>query len=289
LLWVEKEVLPWVPSLFELALLPPRVPVVVDYDDAVFHSYDLHRNTLVRRLLAHKIDHFMARAALVVAGNPYLAARASAAGARRIELLPTVIDLSRYGAQPVAPHPLTIGWIGSPSTVPYLREIASVLVEAVSPVGGRVIAVGAHPAQLADLPIEVQPWSEDSEVEAIRQFDIGVMPLPDDPWSRGKCGYKLIQYMGCGLPVIASPVGINGEIVDDGRNGLLAQGHDAWRCALARLVADPALRQSMGTAALQKVTDKYQLAVTAPRLTQLLRSTLGGLSPLDHVRNADHD
>src|SRR5207245_190948 len=101
--------------------------------------------------------------------------------------------------------------------------------------------------------VETLPWSHVSEVDAIRQFDIGIMPLPDEPWERGKCGYKLIQYMGCGVPVIASSVGVNAKIVVHGRTGLLANTPQEWLAALRTLLADAMLRRSMGLAGRQSV------------------------------------
>ena len=116
--WLEKEALPWLPWPIERALLPRRVPMIVDFDDAVFHRYDMHRSALVRRLLGRKLDRLMASAALVTAGNQYLADRARKAGARRVEIVPTVVDVSVYGRSPVSrtSGPAVIGWIGTPST-----------------------------------------------------------------------------------------------------------------------------------------------------------------------------
>src|SRR5690606_9194210 len=122
---------------------------------------------------------------------------------------------------PRAPLPrkndvVTFGWIGSPVTADYLRILAPVLHKLAETRSIRCIAVGARPDQVVGTPFEAVPWSEDAEVDLVRGFDVGVMPLPDEPWERGKCGYKLIQYMACGLPVVASAVGVNREIVIPG-------------------------------------------------------------------------
>ncbi|MDA3878114.1 MAG: glycosyltransferase family 4 protein [Halothiobacillus sp.] len=275
LVWVEKEMLPWVPSWFELGLFPASVSLVVDYDDALFHRYDRHRWPLVRRFMGKKIDAVMQRADLVLAGNDYLAQRARSAGARRIELLPTVVDVSRYTvSERTIGTPLTIGWIGSPSTAPYLMLIKSVLRDLVASRDVRVVAVGANVDQLEGLPVEVTPWDEAREVKEIQQFDIGIMPLPDEPFERGKCGYKLIQYMACSKPVVASPVGVNREIVEQGVNGFLANSHEEWLTALVRLLDNAELREQMGGAGRKRIEDKYCTQQVAPRLATLLRTAV---------------
>jgi glycosyltransferase involved in cell wall biosynthesis len=124
------------------------------------------------------------------------------------------------------------------------------------------------------VPVESHPWSEDSEGPVLATIHIGIMPLPDEPWERGKCGYKLIQYMACGRPVVASPVGVNQDIVT-ADTGLLAADQGAWLAALRRLAADPALRQAMGAAGRRKVESDYSLQATAPRLVQLLLEAAG--------------
>ena len=119
--------------------------------------------------------------------------------------------------------------------------------------------------------VEVLPWAEETEVVDISAFDVGVMPLEDSPWERGKCGYKLIQYMACGLPVVASPVGVNSSIVSDGENGILAKSSGEWLKALELLLSEPDLRRTLGQAGRRKVEEEFCIQVTAPRLASLLR------------------
>ena len=121
----------------------------------------------------------------------------------------------------------------------------------------------------------IRDWDEATETGEIGKFDVGIMPLPDNPWERGKCGFKLIQYMACGKPVVASPVGVNREIVVDGVNGFLASSHDEWVRALERLKSDPELRRTMGANGRRMVEEKYCLQVTAPRLHRLLLEAAG--------------
>jgi glycosyltransferase involved in cell wall biosynthesis len=273
LIWLEYEVLPWLPGWLSFYTLPHDVPFVVDYDDAVFHRYDQHKFFVVRKILGKSIDEIMRRADLVVVGNDYLGDRARQAGSQRVELLPSAVDITRYLVKDPTPEkPITIGWIGSPSTAQFLRLVGTVLKEMAISRGIRVVAVGANPDQVAGLPIETKPWSEETEVKEIQEFDIGIMPLKDEPFERGKCGYKLIQYMACGKPVVASPVGVNNIIVRDGINGFLPFSFSQWGEALNRLCDDSLLRKQFGVMGRRLIEAEYSLQVTAPKLEALLRS-----------------
>lgn len=270
---VEKELFPFLPAVAERLLRLLGVRYVVDYDDALFHRYDRHASALVRGLLGRKIDSVMRHAAIVVAGNEYLAERARQAGAPRIEVIPTVVDTERY--QPlahVANETPVVGWIGTPKTSRYLKPLVPVFEALQDKMPVRFIAVGARPVDFEGTPVEAWPWSEETEVESIQQFDIGIMPLDDSPWERGKCGYKLLQYMACGLPVVASPVGVNREIVTPEENGLLANTADEWKHALGGLLqADESIRQSIGREGRQRVEEWYSLKALAPRVFSTVR------------------
>lgn len=274
LVWIEKEALPWIPVWVERWLLS-GVPYVLDYDDAIFHDYDLHTSSLVRHLLGKRNDRLMADARLVVAGNAYLAQRACDAGAPWVETVPTVIDLDRYSVKSVSndqSYPLRIVWIGSPSTVQYLELLREPLAVLSNRFTIQLRIIGGEVFALPGVDIEVLQWSEETEATLIQECDIGVMPLFDSPWERGKCGYKLIQYMACGLPVVASPVGVNCEIVCTGENGFLADCDEAWIDALGRLLGNVQLRQQMGAAGRKIVEEKYCLQQVAPRVASLLRT-----------------
>jgi glycosyltransferase involved in cell wall biosynthesis len=273
--WMEQEALPWAPWLVEGGLLPREIPLILDCDDAVFHRYDMHSSATVRRLLGRKVDAVMRRAALVTAGNGYLAARACSAGAVRIEIVPTVVDAARYRPHsPPGSEGVIVGWIGSPNTARYLALAAKALSRAACRRSLTGVAIGARPDQVRDTLFTAKPWAEATEVGLLRDIDVGIMPLPDTPWERGKCGYKLIQYMACGKPVIASPVGVNTEIVRHGENGFLAETEAEWEEALTALAADPELRKRMGAAGRRRVEEEYSLQVQAPRLVELIRSVV---------------
>ncbi|TKA97379.1 glycosyltransferase family 4 protein [Cereibacter changlensis] len=276
LIWLEKEALPWTPWPIEGALLRQGLPIVTDYDDALFHQYDLHRNPLVRGVLGRKIDRVMRASSLVMAGNSYLADRARSAGADRVEIVPTVVDVSAYGmaARPATAGPAAIGWIGTPLTwKSYMAPMMPMLARVARQHDARILAVGAGSSATPDPTLNIFPWSEEKEIGLIQAMDIGIMPLDDSPWSRGKCGYKLIQYMACGLPVIASPVGVNTDIVVHGVNGFLAASDEEWKTALRTLLGDPDLRKRMGSAGRRKVEEDYSVQIWGPRLAQLLKDT----------------
>nr|WP_240194549.1 glycosyltransferase family 4 protein [Desulfopila inferna] len=279
LIILEKEALPYIPFWIENFLMPSCIPYVVDYDDAIFHNYDLSKRFMVRQLLGRKIDRVMAKAAMVVCGNTYLGNRAKKAGARRIEIVPTVVDTSRYSPGRMRDRQVpVIGWIGSPTTQEYIRDIGSVLQRVCSEVGGRLVLVGVQQKFLEELNIihaEIIQWQEATEAEVVAGFDIGIMPLPDGPWERGKCGYKLIQYMACGLPVVASPVGVNSKIIQHGENGFLASTLQEWEWALIQLLFDSKLRRSMGRKGRAMVEEEYALQVQAQRWVQILKAVAG--------------
>jgi len=276
LIWVEKGLFPWFPLVAE-RFLRTGIPCILDYDDAIFHNYDLHPRWVVRPLLGKKIDTSMAGAAMVIVGNEYLGQRAREAGARRVEILPSVVDLSKYPGirEKTREGPLTIGWIGSPSTAKHLLEAESALKLVCRDRGGEIVLIGAGENPFSGLMGTIREWEREREAEEIGNIDVGIMPLPDNPWERGKCGFKLIQYMACGKPVVASPVGVNREIVVDGVNGFLASSRDEWVRALERLKSDPELRKTMGANGRRMVEEKYCLQVTAPRMHRLLLEAAG--------------
>lgn len=281
-LWIEKELFPFFPAWFEQALEAAGVPYVVDYDDATFHRYDAHPSPLIRRALGRKIDGVMRRATLVVAGNEYLATRAREAGARRVEILPTVVDLDRYPApqETLVQSPpegvFTVGWIGAPKTVKYVRLVEEALRAVAQSAPVRLVVIGAPADEIPGVDLVQRPWSEATEVEDIHSFDVGIMPLADDQWEQGKCGYKLIQYMACSKPVVASPVGVNARLVRPGANGFLAGDTPSWVSSLETLRADPGLRRRMGAEGRRIVEAEYALQVTAPRLAEWLTEAAAG-------------
>jgi glycosyltransferase involved in cell wall biosynthesis len=275
LIWLQQEAFPWVPSWFEEILLKSDTPIVVDHDDAFFHRYDMHKSELVRYVLGKKIDRIMFASDSVVAGNEYLAERANKAGCKNIFILPTVVDTNLYkqNFQPVQSK-FTIGWLGSPHTAKYLSMLIVPLKKILEDGETCLRIVGSKGFSFEDIPAEFIEWSEQTEVENIQSFNVGLMPLLDSPWERGKCGFKLIQYMACGIPVIASPVGVNSKIVQHGMNGFLAQSSEEWVHYLRMLKQDKELREKFGLAGRMLVEEKYSLHVTAPQLLNIFKSAI---------------
>jgi glycosyltransferase involved in cell wall biosynthesis len=262
LIWIEKELFPYFPSCFEFLLNRLGLKFIVDYDDAIFHNYDMSGNPLIRRFLANKIDKVMALSTATISGNKYLFDRATKAGAPKNVIIPTVVDTNRYSNNPLNETELVIGWIGSPSTQKYVIDLLPAFRTLSKKFPFKLHLIGATDDvknQLIGVDVDVIPWSEYTEVSSIQKMDIGIMPLQDGPWEQGKCGYKLIQYMACGIPVVASPVGVNCEIVMDNKCGLIASTVDEWVLQLSKLINDRQLRACYGKNALFSVEHKYSL------------------------------
>jgi len=273
LFWVYVELLPYLPALAE-RLATSGKKVVYEFDDAFFHAYDQSGNALVRSVLGDKHSKLLRHAAACICGNAYLRDFAVQYCPNSI-VVPSVVDTTKYLPVPkAAGSPLTIGWIGSPSTWVGVRPILPVLKRIVAEHALRFLVIGAGHAADGDIfsGMEIRDWSAETEIADVQAMDIGIMPLLDRPFERGKSGYKLIQYMACELPVIASPIGVNSEIVIDGTNGFLAGNDKEWRLALSALIADAAMRKRFGKAGRELADQSFSLASQQPRLIQLFQS-----------------
>lgn len=270
-MWVQYELFPYLPGLFERLAGMSGKPIIVDYDDAIFHMYDAHRLGAVRRVLGTKLASLLERADTVICGNGYIEAYARRY-CSRTPIIPTVVDTRvfrpREDARPDGP--VVVGWIGSPSTWAVVEPLLPRLLSLLESRGIIMRTVGAGPRAKGLPGVDAREWSEASEVADLQSMDIGIMPVQDVSWQRGKCGYKLIQYMACALPVIGSPVGVNVDIVTP-EVGLLAETPDQWEDALVRLLGDAALRRDMGIKGRARAEARYSLASQAPRLLEVLR------------------
>jgi glycosyltransferase involved in cell wall biosynthesis len=246
-----------------------------DFDDALYLGSILPQNQgfgWLKREAAHW-RAYVRRARLVIAGNAHLAARALE-HARRVEVVPSCVDPA---AQRIRAHGerevVTIGWIGSRSTSDDLRVVLPVVDRLIQRgLRARLVLIGAGQLGFAAPWLEQRPWSRASEADELATLDIGIMPLPDNEWTRGKCGYKLLQYFSAGVPAVASPVGVNKQIVGGERErGLLAGTPDEWFSALEELVRDHGARGEMGTAARGFVEREFSYQRWAPELARLLR------------------
>ncbi|HTZ38237.1 MAG TPA: glycosyltransferase [Stellaceae bacterium] len=233
-------------------------PRVVDVDDAIH----LHRGGLAARRLARIAD-------LVIVGNDWLA-EVWRSWNTAVEVLPTAVDTERYRVDPLPERPV-IGWIGTSGNLPYLAAIAPALAEACRRFPDAVVAVCCdRPPELGRLPVRYVPWSAAVEADFLASLTVGVMPLVDGPWERGKCAFKMLQYMAAGRACVASPVGMNTALLHEAEIGLAASGLDAWREALASLLADRDAAARMGAAGRALAEARYSLAALAPRLAELL-------------------
>lgn len=274
-LWIEKEVFPYLPGWAEAVMPALGVPYVVDYDDATFHIYDRHRRSLVRRALSRKFDPLLRGAHTVMVGNAYLRDYVASHGARNIMRVPTVLDIARYTVRPEPEDTeFRIGWIGSPGNTPFLGQLFPALrsVQARRPL--RLVTIGAAPLPDIGVPVEQHDWSEAREAGLLASLHVGIMPLSDGPFERGKCGYKLIQYMACGRPVIASPVGVNADMVTPDI-GFLASNDAEWEGAIETLARDRLLRATMGAAGRKRAEQEYSLQAVAPVIVRALAAAAG--------------
>jgi glycosyltransferase involved in cell wall biosynthesis len=255
-----------------LALVRRRARrIVYDFDDAVMYrnSKALEPASPTRR---RRFNQMIRASDFIIAGNEFLKGQVLPLNSR-VEVIPTAIDADRYPpkAYEAAKAKVTLGWIGDHGSIHYLEKMRPIF----EAVGRR------HPRaelkivcdtffECKHLPVIKKPWSSEDEVRDLQGFDIGVMPLMDDPWSWGKCGLKIIQYQGVGVPVVCTPVGINRDLVEDGVNGLWASTPEEWEEKLSRLIESPELRERMGREGRKRVMERFTVQVCGPRLYSIL-------------------
>ena len=246
--------------------------IVFDFDDAIMYRSSRSRNpySLSRRI---KFGYMIRRMDYIIAGNAFLKSEVLPYNPK-VEVIPTSIELSQYGEgdSETKKGPVTVGWIGSHSTLQYL--------EGLMPILERIYEVCPH-FQLKivcdqflespSVPVIKKAWSAKDEEADLRSFDIGLMPLTDDPWSRGKCGLKILQYSTVGVPVVCSPVGVNRDLVRDGVNGFWATHEGEWKEKLLCLIREEKLRREMGERGRRLVEEGYTVNVNAPRIYALLK------------------
>ncbi len=238
--------------------------IVFDFDDAIMYGTRKESPTRRRRFAS------MTRLSdAVFCGNDFLLSEAKKYKKEGLYYVPTVVNTADY---PVKEHftgePLVVGWIGSASTLRYLSDIAPLFS---SPPAGSVLKIVADkpPADRAPGTI-FEKWSGPQEKQQLLGFDVGIMPVRNDIWSRGKCGLKLIQYCAAGLPSVSHPFGVSEQIVEDGQSGFLRQDIMGWREAIDRVKNDGALRARMGKRARRIAEERYSLHVWGPRVAELV-------------------
>ncbi len=264
------------PPFFERWIHRSGVPMVFDFDDAVFVSYRSPTNGYLSYLkFASKTKSICRMSAHVMAGNPYLAEYARQVNPN-VTMVPTTIDTDKYKLierRNESEIP-TIGWTGSFSTVQHLDTLRSALQKLARQTKFRLRVIGTPVYKLDGVEVEAMPWVAATELKDLGAIDIGIMPLPDDSWSKGKCGLKALQFMALGIPTVCSPVGVNKEIIHDGENGFIADSEDQWIEKLGLLLSSADLRRQLGQAGRTTVEAKYSAVVQAPRVFELLRSVI---------------
>jgi len=241
--------------------LNPRV--VFDFDDALYRTGD---GADARRKRVFETTVRGSRE--VVAGSRYLAQRCT----REVTVIPTVIDTGRY--QPVAATSatVTIGWMGTYSNLPNLRDVLPSVARVLERYPEARLQIVADQDPKLDLRrYQFIDWCKTEEIERLQGFDIGIMPLRDTLWNRGKCAFKIVQYMSVGIPVVASKVGANVDVVLDGQTGFLVGESLSWESALSRLLDDPELRASMGAAGRKRCVQSYSVVSQQETLLRVLR------------------
>lgn len=273
-IFIHREAAPLGPPIFEWWLTKVwKKKLVYDFDDAIWIPNTSEENKMAARLKAFwKVAKICKWSAVVAAGNDFLAAYAVKSGATDVQVLPTVVDTdNRYLplAKPAADLPI-IGWTGSHSTLKYLDELVPVLQTLEKEIDFCFLVIADKDPLLPLKNYGFIKWNAATEIEDLNKLDIGVMPLTADAWSEGKCGFKLIQYEAMAIPALATAIGVNSSIIDDGTNGFLCNRPEQWMDALLLLLQDARLRQTFGKAGREKMIAEYSLRSQSERFLKLV-------------------
>lgn len=249
--------------------------VLFDLDDAIMYrsSSSPHPHSLSRRL---KFRWMVKGSDVVTVGNPFLKNEVLRVDrAKKVFVIPTSIDMNLYPQRKEISHrqEIVLGWIGTKANLKYLKRLESVfetIRQRFPQVKLKIVSNDFYDS--SSLPLIKKPWKLEDENRDLISFDIGLMPLSDDPWSKGKCGLKIIQYLSVGVPVVCTPVGMNSDIVKDGENGFWAMNHQEWVDRLSILIQNPELRYQMGLKGIETVEKEYSLTVTSEKFYQVLQS-----------------
>ena len=278
LIVIHREAFPFLSPLVERWILSMHARVVFSFDDAIYNGHDevssLNHPLLYRAKYGHGYDEVMRRCVHVIAGNRVLAEHAKRLNPN-VSIIPTVVDCRQFKYKSPRRYnhgPLTIGWMGSRSTVRYLSIIEPALRKVAEVHGDRVqfLFVGAPEHKLNVPRARYLSFNLERELHDLHSLDIGLMPMPDTEWTRGKCAFKAIQYMAAGIPTVASPVGIATDVIQHNVTGLLANSTDEWVNGLGRLISDHSLRERLSRSARRTIEQSYSLHVWGPRLVLLL-------------------
>ena len=265
IIFVQREALMIGSSFFERKIKNSKAKFIFDFDDAIWKLDTSAANKKWEWLKnPNKTKEIITASDLVIAGNSYLMNYALQFNSN-VKLIPTTIDTDFH--QPPSKKTnndvITIGWSGSKTTIKHFESAIPVLLKLKEKYGKKIEfkVMGDDSFTFDELDIIGIAWSHNSEVDIINSFDIGIMPLPDDEWAKGKCGLKGISYMSCAIPTILSPVGVNSEIIKHGENGFLANTDEDWLNYLSLLIENAELRKKLGENARKTVEEKYSVEV----------------------------
>lgn len=274
LIYVFREAALLGPAWFERRLARSGIPMVFDFDDAIFQTYVSPSNGYLSYLkFPNKTGEICKLSAHVMAGNEYLADYAGKFN-QNVTIIPSTIDTEKYRViEKEDRETVTIGWSGSFSTLQHLETIRDVLQELARGEKFRLRVISSEANyQIPGLETESIKWNSETETKDLQPVDIGIMPLPDDQWSKGKCGMKALQYMALGIPTVCSPIGVNSKIIRNGENGFLADSKDEWIGKLKKLIHSAELRKKLGMAGRKTVEEHYSAKTQAPRVFEIFES-----------------
>ncbi len=268
---VLREVFPLGPSFLERLLLMVNHNVIFDFDDALYMKFEQVNNPLDRFRDFQKTRKLIQGSRITVAGSSGLQAYARQY-TTQVELIPTVVDIHDYSPKQhtCAGPEAVIGWMGTRNNLHYLSLVEEALIILQKKHGCFFRVVCDTDYVCPGLVVENIRWSESREQELLQSFDIGLMPLPDNDYSRGKCAFKAIHYLAGGIPPVCSPVGENLRVITDGATGYLAKGRDEWLAKIERLIQNPDLRQQMGEQGRKVIEKDYSLETGLARWQKVL-------------------
>lgn len=264
------------PAILERFIAALGPPIIYDFDDAIFvlHTTDANRRFAWLKFPG-KTASICRISNHVVVGNSWLADYARQYNSR-VSVIPTSIDTGHYqpAIRPRSNGRVIVGWTGSSTSQTYLEVFAPVLKELMARRDVEIRVISNREPLLPGIPYQWRSWSPETEVEELSQLDIGIMPMPDEEWARGKCALKALQYMAGGIPTICTAIGANCEVIQSGENGLLATTSDEWLSQLERLIDDAGLRSRLGIAGRKTVEDRYSMHRSAELFAQVVRSVI---------------
>lgn len=272
-IFIHREAAPLGPPIVEWYLSKIlHKKIIYDYDDAIWIPNTSNENKIAALVKAFwKVKYICKWSYKISAGNDFLCQFAKTSGAQNIIRIPTVVNThTRYNV--LKEHhnsKVNVGWTGSHSTLKFLDAIIPIIQKLQEKINFNFCVIAD---KKPDLPLKnwtFYPWNEKTEIEDLLQFDIGIMPLIDDAWSEGKCGFKLIQYLSLGIPAIANPVGVNKQIIEHGINGFLVNNDIEWEQCLETLIANVSMRESMGKNGRNKIINEYSIESIKDKFVEL--------------------